>query len=437
MRNPIGFVQKLTRHAAAPLALAAVVFLSACQSTNVPDDAQATPDSSATANQSTAPVLAPPKTPRVALLLPLTGTYAALGTAMLQAAEMAFFDVADQDFVLLPRDTGGTPEGAARAAEEALAAGAALILGPLFSTSVSAVAPIAQARGVNVISFSTNPTVASSGVFVMGFLSRDQIDRVVQHSIAAGLWRFGALVPNSPYGHQVATEYREAVQRQGGQVTRMEFYDPSLPDNSAVVRRFSDYAARGAQLKRKMAKLKQQGTEEAAAELRRLAVTDTAGALPFDAVLLPVGGQALASIAPLLPYFDVDPATVRFLGTGQWDAPGIGREPALVGGWFAAPDPAGRASFDNRYQAAFGAPPPRLATLAYDATALSAVLAGRPGGPDFTIEALTVVDGFAGIDGLFRFAPDGRVERSLAVLEVNRESATMISPPPSLLPLTH
>ena len=436
MRDPIGFVRKWTRRAAAPLAAAAVVFLSACQSTNVPDHAQATPYGAAPGYQPFETLMAPPRVPRVALLLPLTGSYAALGTSMLQAAEMAFFDIADQDFVLLPRDTGGTPDGAARAAEAALADGAALILGPLFSTSVSAVAPIARSRGVNVISFSTNPHVAGAGVFVMGFLSRDQIDRVVQYSITSGLWRFGGLVPNSPYGQQVAAEFQDSVLQQGGQLTRLEFYDPNLADNSEVVRRFADYASRGAQRKQLIAELKRQGTEDAAAELRRLAVADTAGELPFDAVLLPVGGQALVSIAPLLPYYDIDPTVVRFLGTGQWDAPGLGREPALVGGWFAAPDPAGRASFESRYQAVFGAAPPRLATLAYDATALSAVLAGRPGGPDFTIPALTIIDGFAGIDGLFRFNPDGRVERSLAVLQVGREQATMISPPSSFLFLT-
>jgi ABC-type branched-subunit amino acid transport system substrate-binding protein len=436
MRDPIGFVQKLAQRATALLAAAAVVFLSACESTNVPDHAQATQHPATAGYQPFEALMAPPKTPRVALLLPLTGSYASLGTAMLQAAEMAFFDIADQDFVLLPRDTGGTPEGAARAAEEALADGAALILGPLFSASVGAVAPIARSRGVNVISFSTNPHIAGGGVFVMGFLSRDQIDRVVQHSLISGLWRFGALVPNSPYGQQVAAEFQESVQQQGGQLTRLEFYDPGLADNSEVVRRFADYASRGVELKKQIAGLKGQDTEEAKAELRRLEVADTAGELPFDAVLLPVGGQSLVSIAPLLPYYDVDPTVVRFLGTGQWDAPGLGREPALVGGWFAAPDPAGRASFESRYEAVFGAAPPRLATLAYDATALSAVLAGRPGGPDFTFQALTVVDGFAGIDGLFRFNPDGRVERSLAVLQVGRNDATMISPPPSFLSLT-
>ena len=54
-------------------------------------------------------------------MLPLSGPAAALGQDMLQAAQMALFDVGPNDVVLLPRDTGGTPEGARRAATELIA----------------------------------------------------------------------------------------------------------------------------------------------------------------------------------------------------------------------------------------------------------------------------------------------------------------------------
>ncbi len=41
----------------------------------------------------------------VALLLPLSGPSADLGRALLDAAQLALFDVSNEDFVLLPRDT--------------------------------------------------------------------------------------------------------------------------------------------------------------------------------------------------------------------------------------------------------------------------------------------------------------------------------------------
>ena len=125
-------------------------------------------------------------------------------------------------------------------------------------------------------------------------------------------------------------------------------------------------------------------------------------------------------VAPLLPYFDVDPRKVRFLGTGLWDDPALGREPTLVGGWFAAPPPQGRAEFMDRFDATFDRAADPRATLAYDAVALAAVLARQDTSRDaFGLTALTSPNGFAGTDGIFRLLPSGAAERGLSVLEVD------------------
>ena len=106
------------------------------------------------------------------------------------------------------------------------------------------------------------------------------------------------------------------------------------------------------------------------------------------------------------------------------------REPALIGGWFAAPPPEAREPFNKRYREIYKREPPRLATIAYDATALAAVLARAEGGPDFSPEAIADPVGFAGMDGVFRLLPDGSIERALAVIEVRRNSFRTISPAP-------
>ena len=78
----------------------------------------------------------------------------------------------------------------------------------------------------------------------------------------------------------------------------------------------------------------------------------------------------------------------------------------------------------------FGGIPPRLASIAYDATALAAVLAQAEGGPKFDAGTLTTPTGFQGTDGLFRFLPGGRSERGLAVLELTRANPIVVSPAP-------
>ena len=89
------------------------------------------------------PVLPPlaSGTVRAALLVPLSGRHADLGQSMLNAAQVALFDIADQRFELLPYDTGGTPDGAAAAAQFAVGDGVSVILGPLLAGSVQAAAP--------------------------------------------------------------------------------------------------------------------------------------------------------------------------------------------------------------------------------------------------------------------------------------------------------
>ena len=122
---------------------------------------------------------------------------------------------------------------------------------------------------------------------------------------------------------------------------------------------------------------------------------------------------------------------VRVLGTGLWDDSGTTREPALVGGWFAAPTPEAAGDFQRRFEAAYGHRPPRIASLAYDAAALAAVLAGIEQGPRFDHATLTSASGFAGNDGIFRFRQDGIAERGLAVLEVTKDGFRVLSEAPA------
>ena len=107
--------------------------------------------------------------------------------------------------------------------------------------------------------------------------------------------------------------------------------------------------------------------------------------------------------------------------------------PALQGGRFAAPDRAGFSGFSGRYQARFGASPPRVASLAYDAVMLSAALARQYGSQRFAEATLTNGSGFAGVDGTFRFRPDGLSDRALAVYEIRNNAATVVSPAPRVL----
>lgn len=382
------------------------------------------------------PTLTPPEPQepppiRVAVLLPLSGSSSAIGAAMLNAAQMALFDIADERFVLHPKDTRGSPDGAVVAMETALQDGAEIILGPLFASSVRAVANLSRERGINVVAFSNDRSVAGGGIYLMGFMREQEVARVIGFARTQGIGRFAALLPESPYGEAVEMALRIAAQQTGGAVVRVERYPAGATDFFEPVQRLASYEGRRAELQAMRRELEARGDEIAVRTLRRLEGLDTIGELGYDAVVIAEGGSRLQAIAPLLPFFDIDPDDVRFLGTGLWDERNIGREPALVGGWFAGPSPVEGEGFRTRYEALYGAPPPRIASIAYDATALAAVLARGREQPDYSAAALTAKSGFSGVDGIFRFNSSGIAERGLAVLEVRPRTFRVLSDAPT------
>ncbi len=359
------------------------------------------------------PVATPAGPAKVALLVPLSGPNAGLGQAILNAAQLALFQTGGDQLTLVPRDTKGTASGAADAAHAAVGQGVSLILGPLLAGGVEAVKPVARDAHLDVIAFSTVTDLAGGNTFLMGFLPRQEVVREVAFARQRGIGRFAALAPDTAYGHLMTDALREAASSTGATVTKAAFYDPRTGDASAAI-----------------AQLLPAGATPPAADP---AAPDQAGPAPpgvadFDALLLPEGGDRLKAIARKLAAAGLDTKATRLLGSGLWDVPDIGDEPALDGGWFAASPPDARRDFEQRYRATYGRDPPRLASLGYDAAALAAVLARGQGGPPFSRDAILNPNGFAGVDGLFRFTPDGLVQRALAVLEVEPQGNVVVSP---------
>lgn len=334
---------------------------------------------------------------RIALLLPLSGGAAPIGQAMQQAAEMALFDTGAKELALAAYDSGDSAETAMEAYRKARTDGVAMVLGPLFGTSAKALAPLVAQGGANVVSFSNDETAAQRGVWIMGIAAPPQVRRVVDYSVEAGIKRFAAFAPQTSYGEQMVRTLESQVAIRGGSVAGVELYDPNSADLVTSAKRL-------------------------------------AGALKGDgklAILVPVAPPRLSAALAALAAAGLDNKAAQFIGTGVWDVPNVGSDAMARGAWYAAPDPARRADFERRFLATYGRPPNRLATLAYDGVALAGNLARLKPGGDFSAEAITNPNGWSGVDGIFRFLPDGRSERALAVIEVQGNRGTVVSPAPT------
>ena len=326
---------------------------------------------------------------RVAVLVPLTGPNATLGQSILNAANLALLDTGGQRIRITAYDTA---RGAQAAANEAIADGSGLFLGPLLAEDVRAVASIAARENVPVIAFSNDVTIAGDNVYVMGFNPGQSVDRVVAYARSRGAQRFAALVPAGVYGERAGRAMAAAVQSAGGTMVGIEGYERGAATLRAAATRLN---ARGR----------------------------------ADAVLIADGAQVALAAIPLVRQTSPQP---RILGTELWGTEtNLGANVALRGSWFAAPSDGNFAAFRTRYRARYNTNPFRLASLGYDAVLLTVRIAGDwPIGRRFPARALRESTGFAGVDGAFRFGRDGVAERALEVREVGAGAASVVSPAP-------
>lgn len=367
---------------------------------------------------------------RVGMLVPLSGAAEKVGLSLKNAALMSQFDLADDQFVLQFYDTKSTVQGAQEAAIQAVSHGVELIIGPLFSQHVSVVAPIVRSMGLNAIVFTTDPAVIGRGVFSIGLLLEQQVDRILSYAYMKGYGRFAVLVPETVGGQAVAGAAERAVKRLNADFVRVAYYDPDAKDFSNVVRDLSRYDERKRALESEKEKLEIAPDEDEIAKetLKRFEQMDTIGEVDFDAILIHDEGSRLRSVSSLLSYYDVSSKQVKFLGTSLWADESLSKEEALIGGWYATPPPQTHKNFIKRYKELYTDAPPRIASLGYDAVALAVTLAGQKGNADYSLSALTDPNGFEGIDGIFRFLNNGRSERALSVMEITKEGSKEISP---------
>jgi branched-chain amino acid transport system substrate-binding protein len=329
---------------------------------------------------------------RIALLVPLSGSNAGVGRSLQNATQLAVLDTSSDAMRITTYDTAA-PGGAAAAAQQAISDGNRLILGPLLAEEAREVAPIARRARVPVLSFSNDASVAGNGTYILGYVPSQSIERVVNYAARSGIKDFAGLISSGLYGERASTAMLRAVEDAGGRVLAMETYDGRPGSMTSAVAKI--------------------------------------GRSPFQAILIAGSADGAVAAVPLIRRSSGG-KTARLLGTELWNTESaVGSKAALNGAWFASvPDNYYR-QYASKYRARFSAAPYRLSTLGYDAVLLTVRIARdwRPG-DEFPAARLTEREGFAGLDGAFRFGRDGVAERALEVQEIRGGTTATVSPAP-------
>ena len=321
-----------------------------------------------------------------------------LSRSLKNAARMAAADAQGAQIDLRIYDSGDDAGRAVARATEAADAGAKVILGPLFADSANAVGNAMSGRNINVISFSNNADIAGGNVFVLGNTFANVADRLVGYGVRNGKRRVLSVSENDVAGQVGARAIETAIARNGATLAGRVTHPVSISGIDGVAPQIAQAAQSG----------------------------------QIDAIFMTANNQAvLPYLTEKLAAAGVTSQVTQFLGLTRWDEPASRlRLPQLQGGWFALPDTTRQAAFEARYRAAYGEAPHELAGLAYDGVAAIAANV-RAGKRDAVASSgLTQRAGFSGVNGAFRFRPDGTNQRALAVATIRGNQLVILDPAP-------
>jgi ABC-type branched-subunit amino acid transport system substrate-binding protein len=349
----------------------------------------------------TGPSVDPSAPVPVALMVPGASGQATdqlLARSLENAARLAIADLGGVRIDLRVYQTAGQPGAAGAIAQQAVANGARIILGPVFAQEANAAGVAVASQGINVLSFSNNTDIAGANVFVLGPTFENTARRLVRFAGSQGQRRVMIVHDRTPAGEAGRAAVARAIAGAGSTLASTVGYEFS---QNGVVQAAPQIAA----------------TARAVGADALFFTADTAGSLPLVTQLLRDQG--------------LTPAQARYMGLTRWDIPQATLAlPGVQGGWFALPDPATYQAFQSRYQAAYGEAPHPIAGLAYDGIAAIGALLKSGRADALTRGALTQSSGFAGVGGTFRLLADGTNERALAVAEIRNRQVVVIDPAP-------
>jgi ABC-type branched-subunit amino acid transport system substrate-binding protein len=336
----------------------------------------------------------------VALLIPRGGSASdnLLANNLENAARLAIRDLDGVQIDLRVYGTAGTAANASTAAAQAVNDGAKIILGPVYGEAANAAGLAVADAGVNVLSFSNNPTIAGGNVFVLGPTFGNTANRLVGYAKRNGKDRIVIL-----HSQDIASQLgSNAIQQ-------------AIAANGATLSGTVDYALSQESVVAAVPKVRSEIDRSGANAL--FLTTSSASALPLFAQLLPEAG--------------VTSTASQYIGLTRWDIPAQTLTlPGIQGGWYAMPDPSASAAFKQRYSGAYNADPHPLAGLAFDGIAAVGALVKSKKSNALSSGSLTQGAGFQGATGIFRLRKDGTNERGLAVATIRNKGVVILENAP-------
>ncbi len=356
---------------------------------------------------------------KVGLLLPLSGEFYQIGKSLLNSAQLALEKTKNENLKFYLVDTEN--EGQLYQNISYLISNEIdLVLGPVFTNNVMKVKEYFSDEEIPIITFSNNSEVGERNIYVFGLTIEDELNRIYEYSNERGINKFAVVAPDNQFGKKLKNEINKIHNKNNNSSSEFIFYPTENPDYYKIAREVSNYDKRKLDLDNRVKFLKELKTESSLKELKLLKKKDTLGELDFEAVLVIARSfSELTNFISILPYYDVDPKKIQFMGNSTWGKELILKEPSMKNSYFSSLDLNGQSRFKKEYRNIFKNNPHSLATLAYDLVGLISSLNIEH--KNITKEILHSDLGYIGINGWFRFDESGRVERRPLIFHVGSD----------------
>jgi hypothetical protein len=151
------------------------------------------------------------------------------------AARLAAADLEGVKIDLRVYGTAGKAAQAQTAARNAVADGARIIVGPLHAESANAAAVAVADKGVNVLAFSNNPTIAGGNLFILGQTFNTTANRLAGFAARQGKKRILAVYSDNLAGQLGRNAIEQAVTASGAQFAGSVGYEFSQQGVASAV----------------------------------------------------------------------------------------------------------------------------------------------------------------------------------------------------------
>ena len=299
-----------------------------------------------------------------------------------------------------------------------------IFIGALGSDSTKLVKTYCK-KGILFFSFSADKNLAEDCAYLINFFPEDDLRALF--NFFPNESKIALLYPENYYGKNINNIIDSIAVDSRSILINRSSYKEDLTNAHDSIKELSKYDVRRAELERQKKILEKREDNISKKALKKIKKFETIGNVDFTHLILPDYSIRLLEIASLLPFYDVDPNKVQFVGTGVWDDKAFFDEPALQGAIFSGISEENRRDFFDDYKYIYKELPIRTATIPYDLMGIISYILEKKMNLEDVYNLLDNGNvSFEGIDGQFYFI-NNTIQRELKILVIKDGKAKKLN----------